>query len=130
VQAAPAAKSAVQVPTGKPAQWLPGLQSPGPAQVVRQALAPSHMNGAQLWGVAPQLPEAHCPPGVNVDEAAGHTGGEQDVPSAYFWQPPAPLHFPLVPQLAVLCVGHMPSGSLAPAATFAQVPALPATLQA
>jgi hypothetical protein len=45
-----------------------------------------------------------------------------------FWQAPAPLHAPVLPQGGL--AAHIFRGSVVPEGTFAQVPGLPATLQA
>ena len=45
------------------------------------------------------------------------------VPAAYFWQAPAPLQKPLLPQLAAPASVHWLSGSW-PAGTLVQVPML------
>jgi hypothetical protein len=66
---------------------------------------------------------------VSVAPPAGHVALEQAVPSAYFWQPPAPSHLPFVPQLAWPSSAQKADGAAVPAATGAHVP-LPLMLQA
>ena len=46
------------------------------------------------------------------------------------WQPPAPLHAPVFPHGALDALRHWPAGAASPDGMLAQVPALPATLQA
>jgi hypothetical protein len=70
------------------------------------------------------------PASFSVAEPAGQVMPAHDVPSAYFWQPPAPSHLPFVPQLGAPLSVHTPFGSAAPAAIGAHVPALPLTLHA
>jgi hypothetical protein len=53
-----------------------------------------------------------------VQVAAAHC-----VPEAYFWQAPAPLQKPLLPQLAAPASVHWLNGSW-PAGTLVQVPML------
>jgi hypothetical protein len=70
------------------------------------------------------------PASFSVAEPSGQAAAAHDVPSAYFWQPPAPSHRPFVPQLAEPLSVHTPFGSAVPAPSGAQVPALPPTLHA
>jgi hypothetical protein len=44
------------------------------------------------------------------------------------WQPPLPLHAPVLPQGELIEVRHWPAGAALPDAMFVQVPALPVTL--
>jgi hypothetical protein len=97
--------------------------------VVWQA-APLHLKPLQLCVPAAQLPPAHVPASVSDVAPAAQLAIEQAVPSAYFWQPPAPSHLPFVPQDAARLSAHMAFGSIVPAARGAHVPALPETLQA
>jgi hypothetical protein len=130
VHALPSASFARHVPMGSIAQKLPLAQSLSLAHVVRQACAPSHAKAPQLCVVVPHEPPPQVPASVSVDAPAGQVAVEHDVPSACFWQAPAPSHLPVVPQVDAACVAHAPFGSAAPAATGAQEPALPATLHA
>lgn len=57
-----------------------------------------HMNGAQAAVPAEQLPPLHVPASLSV-AVFWQTACEQLVPSAYFWQPPAPSQRPFVPQV-------------------------------
>jgi hypothetical protein len=75
-------------------------------------------------------PPAHVPVSVSVTPPAGQLAVEHAVPSANFWQAPAPSHLPLVPHVDAICVAQTPFGSVVPAATGAHAPALPATLHA
>jgi len=56
-----------------------------------------------LHGCEPALhwPPEHWPASLSV-EVLVQLAGEHVVPSAYFWQPPAPSHFPFVPQLGAV----------------------------
>jgi hypothetical protein len=58
------------------------------------------------------------------------TACEQLVPSAYFWQPPAPSQRPFVPQVVAPWSVHVPFGSTEPTIMGEHVPRLPGTLQA
>jgi hypothetical protein len=49
---------------------------------------------------AAHAPLLHVPATFSVADPVGQLAAEQDVPFAYFWQPPAPSHLPFVPQLA------------------------------
>lgn len=128
-QTAPFAFLAVQVPPAA-GQKKPLAQSASVAQVVRQVLVaalqrkPLH----DCIGLL-QTPAAQVPARVSVDDAAGQEAVEQEVPLGYFWQPPAPSHLPLVPQLAAPWSVQNVAGAAVPAATGAQVP-IPFTLQA
>ncbi len=66
--------------------------------------------------------------GVRVDLPVGQEAATHSVPAGYFWQAPAPLHLPSVPQLAAPVSGQRASGVLF--ATGLQVPPLPCRLQA
>jgi hypothetical protein len=77
-----------------------------------------------------QLPLLHVPASVSDAAPAVQMAAEHVVPSAYLWQPPAPSHRPLVPQLGAPLSAQASLGSMVPAATGVQVPVLPATLQA
>jgi hypothetical protein len=70
------------------------------------------------------------PASVSVDELAGQEEGAHVVPAAYFWQLPAPSHFPFVEQAGAPSSAQTCFGSKVPATTGAHVPALPVTLQA
>ena len=107
---------------------MPVVQSPSPAQVVRQRVAPLHMYGAQLCVVWPHAPVPQVPARVSV-EPFRHDAGAQIVPSAYFWQPPAPSHLPFVPQLGAPWSAQNAAGAGVPAPTGVQVP-LPERLHA
>jgi hypothetical protein len=88
-----------------------------------------HRNGAHDWVFAVHAPFEHCPASFSVDVLA-HVAAEHVVPFAYFWQPPAPSHLPIVPQLGAPWSTHAPFGSTAPAIMGEQVPGEPWTLQA
>lgn len=53
-----------------------------------------------------------------------HVAAAHEVPLAYNWHAPAPLHTPVVPQVAASDVAHSLSGSVA-AAIGPQVPSAP-----
>jgi hypothetical protein len=57
-----------------------------------------HTKGLHACAPALQWPPEHWPASVSVDVLA-QLAGEHVVPSAYFWQPPAPSHLPFVPQV-------------------------------
>ena len=83
VHAAPTASLPVHEPTGSPAQKFPFEQSPSPAQVVRHAVAPSHMYLPQLCVVVcTHAPPPQVPASVSVDVSAGQDAGAQVVPVA------------------------------------------------
>jgi hypothetical protein len=63
---------------------------------------------------------------VNVDPVQEAVPQETPVPPC--WQRPAPSQAPVLPQGGA--AGHPPCGSVVLAATLAQLPALPVTLQA
>ena len=78
---------------------------------------------------AAHWPFEHWPASFNV-VVLEQLACEQAVPSAYFWQPPAPSHLPFVLQLAAPWSTHVPLGSTLPGIMGEQAPALPVTLQA
>src|SRR4051794_2654477 len=103
------------------------MQSPSPAQVVRQAPAPPQRYSPQLIGVCLQAPAPlQVPAGVNVDPV--HVAVPQVVEVGAFWQAPAPLQVPVNPQGGAAV--QRACGSASPAGIGAQVPSSPATLQA
>ena len=109
---------------------MPVEQSPSPAQLVRQPVVPLQTYGAQLEvaDVSHTL-LAHTPGFTSVEELLGHEAGAQVVPSAYFWQPPAPLHLPFVlHDVGPRSVQNV-EGAGVPAATGAHAP-VPVTLHA
>jgi hypothetical protein len=59
-----------------------------------------------------------------VDEPLGQVGWTQTVPAAYRWQAPLPSHTPLVPHDAAPWSLQVVDGSLPPADTLVQVPAV------
>ena len=67
---------------------------------------------------------------VDDDGPSAHVLPEQTVPATYFWQPPVPLHRPLVPQLVAPWSLHIPRGSTAPAGRAVHSPSEPVMLQA
>jgi hypothetical protein len=79
---------------------------------------------------AAQLPPLQVPASVSDAAPAAQSAAEHEVPFGYFWQPPAPSHLPLVPQLAAPWSAQKAAGAVVPAATGAHAPRLPATLQA
>ena len=88
----------------------------------------------QKYGAQPCVGFAHAPPEqvpaiVSVAAPAGHVACEQDVPSAYFWQPPPPSHLPFWPQLDGPSVAQKETGAVVPAATGEHAP-VPVRLQA
>ena len=107
---------------------MPPAQSVSLLQVFAHAPA-VHRNGVHDCESALQWPPEHCPASVSVDVLA-QPAGEHVVPSAYFWQPPAPSHLPFVPQVGAVWSVQAPFGSTLPALKGAQSPALPVTLQA
>jgi len=123
VQAVPLGARLLQIPDW---QVSPTAQSVLVAHAVRQALAPQ-MYGAQAAVVFLQVPAPSQLPAL-VAVPAVHDGEPQLVPAAAERQAPAPLHVPSNPQGGA--AAQPPCGSLVPAATAAQVPAEPTTLQA
>jgi hypothetical protein len=87
------------------------------------------MNGAQAAVPAEQLPLLQVPASFSV-AVFWQTACEQLVPSAYFWQPPAPSQRPFVPQVVAPWSVHVPLGSTEPAIIAEQAPRLPGTLHA
>jgi hypothetical protein len=77
-----------------------------------------------------QLPLEQVPASVSDVAFVGQFAAEHAVPSAYFWQPPAPSHLPFVPHDAARLSTQTPFGSTVPAPIGAQVPAPAPTLQA
>lgn len=100
VQAVPATALPTHFPA--PLQNRPAAQLASVLQVVRHMFVDVlHTNPSQETAGLAQVPAEQLPaPVTEVDVAEAHTAVEQLVPSAYFWQAPAPSHLPLVPQLA------------------------------
>ncbi len=73
---------------------------------------------------------SQLPSGTLLDPVHMASAAPQLVPTAALAQLPVPSQVPLLPQGALLLPTQPPCGSAAPAETFAQVPALPVTLQA
>jgi hypothetical protein len=100
-------------------------QSASPLQAVLQLVVPLHTYGVQLVVVAAlQVPAPSqvrafvcVDPELQLEET-------QIAPAAYRWQAPAPSQTPVVPQVATPWSLQVPCGSLAPAVTLLQVPAL------
>jgi hypothetical protein len=114
-----------------PVQKKPPWQSPSTAHVVWQFAEPALQKyGAHVVCVTAQPPPLHVPVIFHVDVPAAQLAAAHTVPSAYFWQPPAPSHLPFVPQAEAPPSAHIAFGSVVPAASGAHVPALPETLQA
>jgi hypothetical protein len=101
-------------------------QSWSPVQLVLQAVVPLHRNVPQLVVVAVwQVPlPSQVRALVCVELPAGHLDGTQMVPAAYFSHAPLPLHLPSLPHVAAVWSVHPPCGSLCPAPTLVQVPAV------
>jgi hypothetical protein len=129
LQAWPFGFSAQLLVVPEPGQVKGATHSASLAQVVRQALVLPHWKlpgQAEAVGAA-QAPEPlQCETGVNVAPVQVAVPHETEVPPA--WQCPAPSQAPVKPQggLGV----HWLCGSGVLAATLAQLPALPVTLQA
>jgi len=123
VHAVPLGARLVQIPAW---QVSTVAQSALVVHAVRQALAPQTY-GSQIAVVFLQLPAPSQLPAL-VAVPAVHEGEPQLVPAAAERQAPAPLQVPSNPQGGA--AAQPPCGSLVPAATGAQVPADPATLQA
>jgi hypothetical protein len=62
---------------------------------------------------------------VAVVPPSGQVGAAHSVPAAYSWQPPAPSHRPVVPQVAAPATVHWPFGSVPPAGTGLHIPSVP-----
>ena len=111
-------------------QVLGATQSPSLRQVEMQVPLPWQRNGLQLrvegiWQVPLPLQVEG-----GVATLPLHEPARQVVPATYFRQPPLPSHLPSRPQLLVLSATQARMGSSAPAATGAQLPWRPDTLQA
>jgi hypothetical protein len=108
-----------------PLQTLGAVQSALAVQVVLQTLLVVSQAKAPhdevVGGVQVPVP-LHSAGGVNtalVQVAAAHC-----VPEGYFWQAPAPLQKPLLPQLAAPALVQRAPGSVPPDGTLVQVPML------
>jgi hypothetical protein len=100
-----------------------GTQSLSLPHVVRQALTPSHLYGAQDSVVTEQLPEVpQVAASVCTVLCAGHDAAAHTVLAAYFWQPPAPSHLPVLPQVDAVSGGQKAAGAAVPAGASVQVP--------
>ena len=97
---------------------------------MRQPVVPLQTYGAQLEvaDVSQTLAE-HTPGLTSVDELRGQEAGAQVVPSTYFWQPPAPSHFPFVLHVVGPRSVQNDAGAGVPGATGAHAP-VPETLHA
>jgi hypothetical protein len=104
-----------------PTHTLPGAQLPSTVQPPKHR-GPLHANGThEIASGATQLPVAlHVDSGVYV--LFSQRSGAQTVPGRWRRQPPAPSHFPSVPQVEAGWVGHMLRMSSPPLATSMQVP--------
>jgi hypothetical protein len=111
-------------------QTFPGAQSPSLPQTATQA-EPLQANGAQLWVLADwQTPAPlQVRASVAVVVPVGQVDAAHWVPAAYSWQAPLPSQNPVVPQVAAAWGTHWLAGSVPPAATAVQVPALPVSAQ-
>jgi hypothetical protein len=104
-------------------QYDVGTQSLSLPHVVRQALTPSHLYGAQDSVVTEQVPAVpHVAASVWTVLCAGHDAVAQTVLAAYFWQPPAPSHLPVLPQVEASSGGQKLAGAAVPAGASVQVP--------
>ena len=110
-----------------PRQVFGARQCVSIAQLLRQVVPP-HMYGLQLDDVAVAQPPVplQCEIGVYVDPE--HVSVPHDTVVAASWQPPAPLHAPVFPQVGLGVQRFI--GSMLPSGTFVQVPAFTPTLQA
>jgi hypothetical protein len=127
------ARSEQNAPGGFNPQELPTQTLPG-AQLASTAQAPKHLlplqaNGTQeMSSGATQVPVA-----LQVDSGVyllfSQRSGAQTVPVRYRRQPPAPSHFPSVPQVDGAWVGHMLRRSSRPAAIGMQVPSADGSAQ-
>src|SRR6185312_2898270 len=107
-------------------QLNPEAQSASVLHAVLQLVVPLQVNGAQL--VVPAVWQVPLPSQVRalfcVDIPDGQLEATHTVPAAYFAQAPEPLHTPVVPHEAAPWSLHVACGSLWPAATLVQVPAV------
>src|SRR4051812_2431442 len=101
------------------------MQSASTAQVVPHCPLLSHWKGAQEVLVAlSQVPlPSHRPAVINMPFL--HPAAWQMVPVEYFWQAPAPSHWPVLPQLGAPSSVHMPRGFV-PTSAATHVPRWPA----
>ena len=127
-QACPLGLSAQFLVVPDPWQVNGATQSLSALQLVLQALVPQ----TKLLGQADEVGGAQVPApvqwetGVNVDPVQEAVPHATPVPPC--WQWPAPSQAPVLPHGGA--AAHPPCGSVVLAATLAQLPALPATLQA
>jgi hypothetical protein len=109
-------------------QVLGAMQSVSSPQVVLHCPFVSHWKGAQVVLVAPaQVPVPSQRPAV-MSMPSEHPGCWQMVPTEYFWQAPAPSHWPVVPQLATPLSLQAPRG-FDPSSAATQVPTAPFAAQ-
>jgi hypothetical protein len=131
--------------------WLPARHAPpfGTSAQLRLGAVPWHVNGARQSLSAPQLVRQAAPPhmyGEHVDDVAGaqlpapvqcemgvnvepvHAAVPHDTVAAACWQPPVPLHAPVLPHGGAAV--HCPVGAAVPAGRGAQLPAVVPTLHA
>jgi hypothetical protein len=83
----------------------------------------------QVCAPATQLPPEHAPASVSESAPVTQIADEHGVLFGYFWQPPAPSHFPSVPQVEAPWSLQNAAGAAVPAGSAAQAP-VPDTLQA
>jgi hypothetical protein len=100
------------------------------AHIVGHEAPPVHLRPLHDCVPVWQLPPLHRPVVVSAPAPAVQIGGAHTVLSAYFWQPPAPLHLSFVPQLEAPWSVQNDAGAAVPAPRGVQAPGLLATLQA
>jgi hypothetical protein len=106
-------------------QVVGAMQSLSPVHVVRHCPFVSHWNGAHDVLVAPaQVPAPSQRPAV-MSMPSEQPACWQMAPTEYFWQAPAPSHWPVLPQLAAPSSLQAPRG-FDPTSAATHVPTEPA----
>jgi len=120
-------------PGGFKPHELPTHTLPG-EQFASRAQAPKHLLPLQAYGThAMALGATQLPVALQVDSGVymllAQRSGAQTVPGRCRRQPPAPSHFPSVPQVDAGWVAHMLRGSSSPAVTGRHVPLVDGSAQ-
>jgi hypothetical protein len=110
---------------------LGDTQSAVVPQLRKQSLVAGLHRKAPQEDIAPPLLQAPLPSqvlaAVTVDIPVGQEAAVHCVPAGYFWQAPAPSHFPLLPHVAAPLSTQRESAVLAE--TGLHMPAVPVRLQ-
>jgi hypothetical protein len=120
-------------PHSPPVQALPGAHWAAVVQVVKQAEAPLHTNGAhEMVGGDLQLPApSHFASPLSTLAVASQEAGRQMVSAPRSRQAPAPSQVPSWPHEPAVATAQpgWPAGEVPPAGTFMHDPGLPETSQ-